>query len=162
MREQQSGAAVRDGSHTGDGGDQHTTRPTVPAPRALSARAFAETPDLTDEQLFGKQQAARYELWTTLVGLVRAVLSDPSPSDLVRLTIIHELTNPDYRRDPMKAGVALGMFMAANQGDTSYAKHLEPAASAFLRCAQALSPRARPKKELIAVSVTSDDKDHGF
>lgn len=130
--------------------------------KTLSDRALEDTPDLTDEELFGKKQAALHELWGTLETLVRGVVADPGPRVLDKLIIVHELTNPEYRRNPLGGCVVLETFISQNRGNLTYDKYLTQALSAFIRYAQAISPKFRRAPDRIEVNAQSVDRDLGF
>jgi len=86
---------------------------------------------------FTRKQQAMYDLWVVVHRQAWNVCIDASPRVLDKLIILHEMTNPDYRRDPIAGAAKLEQFLAANEQNLSYQRYVGPVISQLLRYAAA-------------------------
>lgn len=102
-------------------------------PEPLPVEAF----EVIDRDQLTRKQIAMHALWETLHRLAWNLCIDPGPRVLDKLIILHELTNPVYRRDPIGGAVCLEQVIAFNAGVATYERYLGPATTELLKYAAA-------------------------
>jgi hypothetical protein len=114
----------------------------------------------TASETFTPERLAQFDLWEALHSFAWRICTDPSPSVMDKLFLIHEITKPEYRAHPRDAVVALRRIKDEHSNNLSYRNHIDNALSAFMVYADTIAPEKaeRPKPALIAVNLGGDER----
>ena len=127
----------------------------------MSFRSSVDFPDAS--VTFTPQRLAEFALWESLHDTALALCRDSSPSVQSKLDMLHVLSDPTLRRDPVAGATAVRRAITA--GDLSHARHLGAVLVALDGYAEAIgahpaAPKAPAAKRGYALQNT--DRDLGF
>jgi len=120
--------------------------------------------DPDEYEPFSPPQLAKFALHESLWRTAWAICMDPSPSVTDKLDMLHRLSTPEYRKDPVAGADAARTMMADHDNHFSYQIHMSRVLAAFGAYAAVLSPKpAEPKPKRastakIAVNIGGDER----
>ena len=100
--------------------------------------------DVPTRDPFTPKQRAMYDLWEAIWKQAHRLLADESPSVLNKIEIVHEMTVPEHRRDPIVGAERLERYIEAHSGNSAYEKYLGPVVSALVKYGAATGRHREP------------------